>query len=734
MTSMSDSDPVNQSVDPAKPRRSPARLKSRLRASLARIYRGVRSRVTGRRSVISEDDLYREWIGRNEHLVEHFIGEQLASCLDRPLISVVMPTYNTNPEALEQAVHSVMAQVYDRWELCIVDDASTDEGTLGKLGELEAKDSRIKVQYRKENGHISAASNAGISQCSGEWIALLDHDDVLSPVALAGVVSGINANPDAALIYSDEDKIDEQGRRTVPFFKSDFDPLLLLAQNYICHFTVLRKSVLDAAGGFREGFEGAQDWDLFLRVTEIVAPEQIIHLPYVLYHWRMSSTSTSREVSAKPYAVNAGSRAVNEHLARGPVKAEVVTDPKSGWNRIRWALPEVLPSVTIVIPTRDGATLERCLETLFSLTTYSNFDVVIMDNGSQDPATFDRFERYSSTFPLRILRDDRPFNYSALNNAAVAATSADFICLMNDDIEITSGEWLGEMLSQFARPEVGIVGSKLLYPDGKLQHVGVVLGMGGVARHSFHQAPGNSTGYRGRHSLAHSVSCVTAACMVIRKTTWEELGGLNEQLAVSFNDVDFCIRASNTDWSIVWTPYAEMIHHESLSRGYDTTPEKARLFLSESTLVQEKWQRSLEGDPFYNPNLTLADSEWSLAERPRFLVRPGQRLDVNVLLKTGLGIHSENNSFVGMLSGEGAWTVAESDDSSIFEEIIPSRAARFIRIQSDGNPVMFDEQLLPVWASGTSNASPSHLRVTDEGSTELVDARGICYWTSSASL
>lgn len=561
---------------------------------------------------------YDRWIAAFDQMSDEHrraLDERLARLEVKPLVSVVVPVYNTPERYLREALDSVLAQRYERWELCVVDDCSSAAWIPKVLEEYEAADNRIRVVRREENGHISASSNTGLEMARGEWVALLDHDDTLAEHALAVCVLALSERPDAGLVYSDEDKIDEAGTRSEPFFKPDFDPLLLLAQNYVCHLTMVRRELALQVGGFRVGLEGSQDWDLVLRATEQLRPEQVVHVPHVLYHWRVHAGSTAAALAAKPYAVEAGRRAVADHVAKAGSAGEVTASAVTGVVRVRWALPEPAPKVSIVIPTRDGKYLDRCLESLFAMTTYPDYEVLIVDNGSVKPETQDLFGRFGSA--LRVRRDERPFNFSALNNAAVPDCRGDVLCLMNDDIEVTDSSWLDEMVRQLVQPGVGIVGAKLLYPNTEIQHAGVILGLGGIAGHAHWQFQQYDYGYFGYLRMPRSLSAVTAACMLVRRDAFEQLGGLDEtNLAVAFNDVDFCIRAREAGWRIVWTPYAVLTHHESASRDYDPVVQPVR-FREEIDYMEERWGHLLRSDPAYNPNLTLVHTDFSLAFPPR---------------------------------------------------------------------------------------------------------------------
>lgn len=544
---------------------------------------------------------------------------ELSSTLPmRPLISIVMPVYNTRAEDLQQAVDSVRAQTYTNWELCVCDDASTAAHVPKMLAEWAAKDSRIKWMRREANGHIARATNDAIALASGSFVAFFDHDDVLAPHALVRVVEAIGRSPDARLLYSDEDKLGVDGERFDPYFKPDFNLGLLRSHNYLCHFAVYEASLLKRLGGIREGFDGAQDYDMALRAVDEIETSQIVHLPHVLYHWRVTPGSTAGGHQEKSYAFEAGQRAIAAHLERRGLLGEVLEAPEAtGMYRVKWTLPEVLPTVSIVIPTRNGLhLLSTCLSTL-KATTYKAFEVIIVDNGSDDPATLSYLADLESRGEIRVLRDSSPFNFSALNNRAVQEMAeGEFVLLMNNDIELTDSGWLDELVGMAQEPGVGCVGARLWYPDGRLQHAGVIM-VCGVAGHSHKYLPRGQHGYMGRAVLAQDFLAVTAACLLVRRSVFLEVGGLDETLQVAFNDVDFCLKVHNAGYRNVWTPYAEMVHHESVSRGHEDTPEKQRRFAGEIAILQARWPELLAHDPCYSPNLTIQSEDFSLAWPPR---------------------------------------------------------------------------------------------------------------------
>lgn len=566
---------------------------------------------------------YADWVAAYDTLTAEDLArlcETAAALPHRPLISVIMPVHETPQRLLEEAIASVRSQVYDAWELCICDDASTAPHVGAVLAAASAADPRIKVVRRAGNGRIARASNDALALATGDFVAMLDHDDVLRPHALFCMAEAMGRHPDAAILYSDEDKIDDASRRFDPYFKPDFSPELFLGQNYLNHLTLFRRSEVVAAGGWRPDRDGSQDYDLGLRILARVGPARVVHVPRILYHWRATAGSTAVAPGEKSYAFTAGLKALEDHVAAALPGARVEPVGGAPYYRVIHPVPEPAPRVTILIPTRDGgAVLDRCLASLVALTDYAAFEVVIIDNGSAAPETLALLQAWPRRDGrIRVLRDDRPFNFAALNNAAAATARGDLLCLMNDDIEILEPGWLTEMVSLAVRPEIGCVGAKLLYPNGTLQHGGVVLGVGGVAGHAFKHAPVGDPGRFWHLGLRRTVSAVTAACLVVRASVYAEVGGLDaEHLAVAFNDVDFCLKVREAGYRNVWTPFATLKHHESLSRGAETTPEKQARFTREVETMRRRWGAVLDSDPFYSPNLTLEREDQSLAFPPR---------------------------------------------------------------------------------------------------------------------
>lgn len=537
----------------------------------------------------------------------------------KPLMSVVLPVYNTHERWLRQCVESVQKQTYPNWELCIADDASTAPHVQSVLREFAASDQRIKVVRRESNGHISACSNTAIAIAEGEWLVLLDHDDELHPLALSEVAKAINNHPEWRLIYSDEDKLDENGLRFDPYMKPDWNYDLFLSHNCISHLGVYHAETVRAVGGFREGMEGSQDWDLALRCVERLRPDQIGHIPKVLYHWRAIEGSTALAPQEKNYAHRAGMRAIAEHLSRSNIPARVEDIPGQRGNyRVRYAVPDPAPLVSIIIPTRDKAHLLRaCIESIVKKTTYPAYEILVIDNGSVEKDTLAYFAALRNDSRIRVLPHHVPFNYSEINNYAAAKASGSMLCLLNNDITVITPGWLEEMVGHACRPGVGAVGAMLYYPNDTIQHAGVVIGAHGVAAHAY---SGHGRGYPGHMSrgrLIQSLSAVTAACMVVRRDVFEAVEGFDPALQVAFNDVDFCLRLLEKGYRNIWTPFAELYHHESATRGYEDSPEKLSRFNREVAYMRQRWADFIEHDPAYSVNHTTTDELFQLAFPPR---------------------------------------------------------------------------------------------------------------------
>lgn len=566
---------------------------------------------------------YQQWVALYDTITgadRSEIRRHLGQLAFQPLISVVMPAYESNENTFRQAIESVLAQLYKNWELCVADDASPSPHVTEILREFAAKDGRVKWMRRDSNGHISAATNSALSLATGEFVALMDHDDILREHALYEVVAELNAHPDADLIYSDEDKIDDAGRRYNPYFKTDWNPELFLCHNMVSHLGVYRRTIVEKIGGLRVGFEGSQDYDLALRVSRETIPERIRHIPAILYHWRSSSGNPSFSEGQLQRCVDVARRAKAEHLAALGDHAIVEGHPTlQYWERIRRVVPTPAPLVSLIIPTRNRADLLRpCLEGIFRRTNYQNFEIIIIDHESDEPETIALLQEIAGDPRVRIIPYKGAFNYSDMNNKAVELAHGELIGLLNNDVDVIDPEWLTEMVALAARPTNGAVGAKLLYPDGRVQHAGVLLGVGAAAGHFHHLADRVDPGYLGRLMLTSNVSAVTGACLIVRKSIFEEVGGFNAaDLPVAFSDVDFCLKVRAKGYRNVWTPYASLYHHKSPSRGPDTSPDKLARFKAESRYITEKWGEDLQSDPYYNLNFGLDTSSFDLAFPPR---------------------------------------------------------------------------------------------------------------------
>ena len=547
---------------------------------------------------------YLHWIKQNEqNRLEQFREEQFAQ---KPLISIVMTTYNTPIEFLKSALDSVCSQIYPYWELCIADDASTKTEVHEVLKAYVQKDEKIRVVFRKINGHVSLASNTALSLAKGKYVAFMDHDDKLAPNALMEVVKCLNQNPEAKLIYSDEDKIDEKDRRYDPHFKSGWNPDMFYSQNYISHLSVIERKLVEEVGMLREGYEGAQDYELLLRVPEKLSEKEIVHIEKILYHWRAFDGSTAFDPEAKSYTSEAGLKALKDYFSSKETATKVEMGMVSNTYKVSYSLTDD-PLVTIIIPTKDGYDiLSLCIQSILEKTSYKNYEIIIVDNQTTCHQTLAYLEELSNTYKyIRILKYDEVFNYSAINNFAVYHASGEVIALVNNDVEVISEHWLKEMVQHAIRHDIGAVGAKLYYDNDTIQHAGVVLGIGGVAGHSHKYFKKEDDGYFSRLKIIQNYSAVTGACLVVRKELYTEVGGLDEtNLEVAFNDVDFCLKLLGKGYRNVWTPYVELYHHESISRGAEDNPHKVIRFNKEVSYMKKKWKNRLKIDKMYNRHLT----------------------------------------------------------------------------------------------------------------------------------
>jgi GT2 family glycosyltransferase len=564
---------------------------------------------------------YYQWIHEYDVLTDvdrGLIQNRIAQMSYKPLISVVMPVYNIDVRWLREAIKSVRDQLYTHWELCIADDASSKSEVKDVLKEYERLDSRIKVVYRENNGHISAASNSALCLARGEFIALMDHDDVLAEHALYMVAEELNEHSDADIVFSDEDKIDERGLRYEPYFKSDWNPDLFYSQNFVNHLGIYRRKLINEIGGFRLGYEGSQDYDLALRVVERTSKDKIRHIPFILYHWRAISGSTALAVGEKNYAHEVARKALRSHFERLGTKVQV-TNGIGAYHRVIYEIPKPAPLVSLIMPTRDRLEfLRRSVKDILQNTDYANVELIIVDNQSEQQDTIAFLKNIQSDRRVRVLKYDQPYNFSAINNMAVREANGNIIGLVNNDIGVINPGWLTEMVSHAVRQEIGAVGAMLYYPNNTIQHAGVVLGIGGVAGHIHKHLPRGVSGYFSRAALIQNFFAVTAACILMRRNVFKEVGGLDEDnLPVAFNDIDLCIKIHKHGYRILWTPYAELYHYESATRGSDHTPEQLPRFMNEVNYMKQRWKDILNNDPYYSPNLSLENDNFSLAYPPR---------------------------------------------------------------------------------------------------------------------
>jgi len=591
---------------------------------LARLFRKVLSVVRRLLAIRGFASLrYRIWIKKYDVITPELRGAMTADITtwpSRPLISVIMPSYNIDPKWISRAIDSVRQQIYPHWELCISDDASTLPGIRPLLEHYAAQDARILVTFRSENGHISVNSNTALTLASGEYIALMDADDLLSEDALFWVAREITAHPDVDLLFSDEDKIDRRGWRFGPYFKSAWNPALMLSQNAFSHLAVMRRSLVEAIGGFRQGFEGSQDYDLVLRCVEKTAIDRIRHIPRVLYHWRALPSSTASMASAKSYAWLAGKKAIAEHLHREGTDARIEPALQS-YYQVEYDTAAPAPLVSIVVPTTLPAAAAACLDSVLTKSSYGNFELLLLAEPDHVRAakSSSALSRILAHPRVRIVEyEDRPFNFSHVSNLGARASRGDLLCFLNDDVEVITADWLEQLVARIRLDGVAAVGPMLYYPSNLIQHAGVILGVDGLADHACkHQLRGYA-GYFGRGGLEQDLSCVTGACMLVRREVFEAVGGFDESLPVAFNDVDLCIKIRQTGARIVWTPAVEMYHHESLTLGHHDSPARREQFRRDVRALRARWRNVLAADPCYNPNLSLAaGATFSLAWPPR---------------------------------------------------------------------------------------------------------------------
>jgi GT2 family glycosyltransferase len=561
----------------------------------------------------SADPAYQAWLILNEPDEETLQAQRRKVFSRRPKISIVVPLFKTPLPFLKEMVDSVRRQSYRHWQLCLAVGGPLPGPSKTFLRNTALLDSRISVCFLPRNLGIVGNSNAALALAKGEFLTFLDHDDCLPPYALFEVVQAINREPGADFFYSDEDKISADGKmRGDPHFKPDFSPDTLRSCNYISHLSVVKKSLLQEVGEFHAGLDGGQDYDLILRLTE--RARKIVHIPKVLYHWRAHQTSTAAKTSIKKYALTATRQALQAHLRRIQLPGCVLPGHMPTTYRVRQKLAG-FPKVSIIIPNRDQAdVLGVCLDSILKKTTYPNYEIAVVENGSTEPAVYRLYHQMQKYPQVRLLHWTGAFHYSAVNNFAVRKVDGELLLFLNNDMEVINGDWLTSMVELAARPEVGVVGAKLFYPDSRIQHGGVIVGLGGVAGHSHKHFPKNHPGYFGRLQIIQNFSAVTGACMLVKRSLFDKVRGFDLHYPLAFNDVDLCLKIREKGYLVVWTPYAQLFHYESKTRGFEDSPEKMRRFQREMHFFQRRWKRLLaKGDPYYNPNLTLDREDFTLA-------------------------------------------------------------------------------------------------------------------------
>jgi len=642
---------------------------------------------------------YEEWIRRYDTLDEQGrskIRSRINTFSWAPKFSLIMPVYDPPLEFLDEAIRSVRDQLYPHWELCIADDASKNEAVRELLKKHAAEDNRIRLVLRRENGHISKASNSALEIATGDFIAMFDHDDLIPEHALYMFAEELNKNPTLDFLYSDQDKVDISGRRYDPYFKPDFNPDLLRSQNFVDHLAVFRASLARGLGGWRTAFDGSQDYDFVLRFTERLPVEKIAHIPHVLYHWRAVPGSLAIDAGAKNYAATRSRQALAEHLQRMDIDAEVTSEyPHLSIHRVIYPLP-VEPLVTIVIPTKDGVDiLQQCMDGIFNKTDYTNFEVIIVNNQSEKPETQEYFKELLHDKRVRIIDFDQPFNYSRINNIAVKEANGSVLALLNNDLEMINSDWLREMVSHAVRPEIGAVGARLFYPDGSVQHAGVLLGYKGRAGHMYRYAPRHWLGYWARGVLIQNLTAVTAACLVLRKEVYDSIGGFDEEnFTITFNDVDLCLRIHEKGFRNLYTPYAELYHHESKTRGF-------MAFQSEEDYFSERWKPYIQYDSAYNPNLSLETEDFSLAFPPR-ATRPWESESARISAKPLVSIITRTH-------GERQEFLKESIDSVLRQTYRPLQLV-IVEDGTDNARQVVDALQLPTGVTVTYEALPKRGR------------------------
>lgn len=570
----------------------------------------VCQKLSGQRDYGNYEDFLKKYGVKEEELAR----QRQEVFENGPCFSIAVPLYQTKEKYLREMIESVQAQTYTNWELCLADGSGREHSLQPVVGEYIAKDKRIKYCLLDSNEGIAGNTNEALKMADGDFVVLTDHDDLLSPEALYQCAKAVQKEPQTDVIYSDEDKVDMSGKKFFePHFKSDYNIDLLCTMNYICHLFVVRKDVMERAGLFESCYDGAQDHDFILRCTE--KAEHIVHIPKVLYHWRCHAQSTSENPESKLYAFENGCKAVKAHYDRIGIPAEVEQGPFYGMYRTHYLWKEQ-PLVSILIPNKDHVTdLKKCMDSIEEKSTYRNFEFIIVENNSTEEETFAYYKEIEKRDNVRVLYYKEDFNYSRINNFGAKEANGEYVLLLNNDTEMIEPDSIKEMLDVCMRPDVGIVGAKLIFEDNTIQHAGVIIGFGGVAGHAFIGQDRDDNGYFSRIISVQDLSAVTAACLMVRRSVFDEVEGLNEEFKVAFNDIDFCLKVRKAGYLVVYNPYAQFYHYESKSRGQEDSADKVARFQQEIGLFGERWGELLEhGDPYYNPNLTLDKADFSLKE------------------------------------------------------------------------------------------------------------------------
>ena len=579
---------------------------------------------------IDSDYDYPEWVSLTK-TTEEELAKQRETVFDySPRLSIVIPAFRTPERFLAAMLDSLLAQTYTNWEVCVADGSPKGEGVERVLKRYAIKDERIRYVILGENKGIAGNTNAAIEMATGDFVVLADHDDTLAPDALFECVKAINKDPEIDVVYTDEDKLDiDGGELFEPHFKPDFSPDLLTSVNYICHLFVVNHELLLEVGGFRQEFDGAQDYDFILRCTE--KARKICHIPKALYHWRCHQDSTSSNPESKLYAFEAGARAVKAHYDRLNIPVRSVEKGIDyGIYHTTFEIPGD-PLVSVIIPNKDhSADLDLSMRSLIERSTYQNLEFIIVENNSTDPETFAYYEKIQKEFEfVHVVTWEREFNYSAINNFGVSFAKGEYLLFLNNDTELINPDSIKEMLGYCQREDVGITGVRLLYSDDTIQHAGVVVGFGGIAGHTFIGLHKAESSYFNQAMCARNYSAVTAACMMSKRSLFDKVGGFSEDLAVAFNDIDYCMKIRSLNNLVVYAPYALFYHYESKSRGLEDTPEKVERFNREIRKFSEKWPDILrDGDPYYNPNLTLRKSNFALRDLKKEKIGEPYQLEV----------------------------------------------------------------------------------------------------------